>query len=494
MPLASSRTGGSFVIRATSSEPLTTAYFDFEQGVVATISFKNDMVEHNLVSVLDQYPVSRSCFPMEFMLKSPHMNGIMIPEPWKDAAETFQAGCLIAVGAKGTGKSTFLRYMLNKIITSDRAVPRVKYLDLDPGQPEFGAPGQLSLTYHTTASLFSAAAYSPSSTILRSHWIGETSPKEDPEHYLACVDNLITTIHSHRDQSEPILVNTPGWIKGTGLELLHAIISRLFSKFETTVFTLGNVEVPGHSLPAQPNNGNSTDQQQKQVQPATTSAVDLRTINLISYFHRSHSSMSSAWQPRLTESSLRVSFSHFKVFIMRESLAYHDVPYAINGTLIAILSVDSEYLSQFRLLPHHSLTQIDHEEQQSRTPATHDDELQHSKLSVLETTELDPHHSHSLGLGIVHGIDYLTQSIYLITPINLQSLPQGHELVLATGSIELPSHLLINQQQQDKRKQSLQCARNESLGLPPYMSDRPGEGVGWQSWHVRRNIGRRIRK
>ena len=51
---------------------------------------------------------------------------------------------LLAAGGKGVGKSTFVRWMANRLLATSTA--RVVYLDLDPGQREFGLPGYISLT------------------------------------------------------------------------------------------------------------------------------------------------------------------------------------------------------------------------------------------------------------------------------------------------------------------------------------------------------------
>ena len=44
----------------------------------------------------------------------------------------------MALGGKGVGKSTFLKYVTNRLLT---LVGPVLYVDLDPGQAEFTLPG-----------------------------------------------------------------------------------------------------------------------------------------------------------------------------------------------------------------------------------------------------------------------------------------------------------------------------------------------------------------
>jgi len=48
---------------------------------------------------------------------------------------------LLAAGGKVVGKSTFVLWLSNRLLATGQVV----YLDLDPGQREFGLPGYISL-------------------------------------------------------------------------------------------------------------------------------------------------------------------------------------------------------------------------------------------------------------------------------------------------------------------------------------------------------------
>jgi polynucleotide 5'-kinase involved in rRNA processing len=51
---------------------------------------------------------------------------------------------VLVCGGKGVGKSTFLRYLTNKLL---RAVGPVLYVDFDPGQAELTIPGLTTIIY-----------------------------------------------------------------------------------------------------------------------------------------------------------------------------------------------------------------------------------------------------------------------------------------------------------------------------------------------------------
>jgi len=51
------------------------------------------------------------------------------------------AVCTVVCGGKGMGKSTFVRFLVNRSLP---VFGEVVCLDLDPGQPEFTIPGCVS--------------------------------------------------------------------------------------------------------------------------------------------------------------------------------------------------------------------------------------------------------------------------------------------------------------------------------------------------------------
>lgn len=364
--------------------------------------------------------------------------------------------------------------MLNSCFTSSDSV---YYLDLDPGQPEFSPPGLISL-FHLTHPIFSTSpAFGELYEPLKSHWIGETSPKEDPMHYSACIADLINVLATHRLNDEPIIVNTPGWIKGTGKDLLLSLYQLLDHRFpqELKVLALGHVEmiaslsphVPVIALPAH---------------TSTTSpgpsAADLRTLNLLSYVHRiaplQWSPTPISLIPRYsvsfmtdentgdTAQSRQTSGGIWGIAVLRDSLQPNHLLHAILGTFVSVISIHASHVpSPQRTFSADGLPMI---------------------IDCNGGDPFDPSFSESLGLALLLGIDLPARQIHLTTPIPSDTLEKAGTIVLVTGSIEVPIQVMLNAQD-----------KSEKGGERWYLTDKPGNGHGWQNWHVRRNIGRRVR-
>ncbi|CAN0900728.1 Polynucleotide 5'-hydroxyl-kinase NOL9 [Linum grandiflorum] len=157
---------------------------------------------------------------------------ICIPDEWAAAGDTiaFDSSTtpppiVLICGAKNCGKTTFSRYLLNVLL---RRYRRVGYLDTDVGQPEFTTPGFLSLTVvdELTPDLTVPCLKRPE----RCFFFGDTSSKRDPTSYLKYISTLYDyyrkeyctydATDSSSKRGLPLVVNTPGWVKGVGYDIL----------------------------------------------------------------------------------------------------------------------------------------------------------------------------------------------------------------------------------------------------------------------------------
>eukprot|EP00916_Digyalum_oweni_P025543 GHVL01042057.1.p1 GENE.GHVL01042057.1~~GHVL01042057.1.p1 ORF type:complete len:548 (+),score=94.15 GHVL01042057.1:71-1714(+) len=128
-------------------------------------------------------------------------------------------------GAKGSGKSTFTRYLCNSFLNVHE---KIYYLDTDIGQPEFTPPGVVSA--HTVSRpIFAPPPYNQfCSEEIISYFCGAITPSKDPHVYLRGVRECFKAIVSDlgSNPTRPIIVlNLCGWTNGLGIHLMEAIVS-----------------------------------------------------------------------------------------------------------------------------------------------------------------------------------------------------------------------------------------------------------------------------
>ncbi|XP_042497065.1 polynucleotide 5'-hydroxyl-kinase NOL9 [Macadamia integrifolia] len=164
-------------------------------------------------------------------IEAPSPN-IFIPDSWSEAADsiaydssTSPPPIAFICGAKNSGKTTFSRHLLNTFLQRYR---KVAYLDTDVGQPEFTPPGCLSLTVinKLTPDLAIPCLKTPERCI----FFGDISSKRDPKAYLNFIFSLYDYFRMKYYTSDemgspektqlPLVINTPGWVKGIGYEIL----------------------------------------------------------------------------------------------------------------------------------------------------------------------------------------------------------------------------------------------------------------------------------
>ena len=175
----------------------------------------------------------------------------VLPARWASAAAAICARAVapaappvvaFVLGAKGAGKSTFARLLVNRLLDARRG-GAVAYLDLDAGQPEHTPPGMLALalvtapllspphlrTAHAAADAAEAAALgaphalAPAARLLAARYIGDDSPAGDKDLFCAAARALFAEHAAHADcrGGVPLVVNGHGWLRGAGHETLQ---------------------------------------------------------------------------------------------------------------------------------------------------------------------------------------------------------------------------------------------------------------------------------
>ncbi|WWC88547.1 uncharacterized protein L201_003458 [Kwoniella dendrophila CBS 6074] len=137
-------------------------------------------------------------------------------------------------GPKRSGKSTFARSILNNLLES---YERVAWLECDLGQSEFCPGGVIGLW------VLDKQVLGPAFTHLlipyRAHYLGTYTPLTCPDEYVESLRHLLevykfeiqhssssTLLHSTKiNDIVPLVINTQGWVKGLGEDLLRSIES-----------------------------------------------------------------------------------------------------------------------------------------------------------------------------------------------------------------------------------------------------------------------------
>ncbi|KAI0389077.1 hypothetical protein F5Y17DRAFT_469964 [Xylariaceae sp. FL0594] len=465
---------------------------------------------------------------------------------------------VIITGPKSSGKSTFGKILTNRLLTSTPSRGKKKgragvvVLDLDPGQPEYCIPGHIALVLITEPVLspsFCRPIDGHGTRTIRSHALASLSPALDPDLYVEMAVDLITHYRNTLG-SYPLVINTPGWIQGTGLDLLVSLIRQLRPSDVLYMSQTGPAEAVESLegacnaarftiLPSQPGQGN----------PRTAS--NLRSMHLMSYFHAEPSSSKGdgdhpgwfqrpltfmpPWQVRFRGSSRGI----FGILCYDFQTQADFVADAINGSLLA--AVEVENANAFRNFGNGSWgRESKGEDASSGSPMELDVEeaigqkspslssvqqaittLTPEGIPFIDTSHgltLDPRYSRSLGLVLVRGIDVENGDLHLLGHISTSQVEEvrarGGEIVLVSGKFDPPSWAYTedlyfqtgcdetegnddpdspNGQREGDGGPDADDALYSRIGPVPWIEVLHGNqkrGAGSKVWRVRRDLGR----
>ncbi|KAL1959804.1 hypothetical protein VTO42DRAFT_949 [Malbranchea cinnamomea] len=391
---------------------------------------------------------------------------------------------VLTCGPKGSGKSTFNKYLLNHLLSAPPSREMnhpgkdgVAFLDLDPGQPEFAPAGHIYLG-HIRSPVFGPPYSHPTlnaqseGCVLRSHHIGATSPKDDSDHYAIAIMDLMDHFHQLRHQYPqcPLIINYPGWIFGQGLEIVTWLVSTLGLSDVVYMSEKGpeEVVVPLEAaasqagvqltvLPSQP------------IEYACRSSSQLRSMQMLSYFHSSQVQESLIWSnlPLIRSRSLVVNYSGDKQGVFgimapgfpREPDLLYDL---LDGAIVGVVALESvDAINGPAALQVYEGVDGSTSNPGSPEPeyggSTHKGDQNNQPIIVRTKEQLpylflgsggtcippDPKLSRSLGLAIVKSINTEAETLELITPIPFSTirhaLDQNHRIVLIRGHLDNPN-------------------------------------------------------
>ncbi|CAA3026463.1 polynucleotide 5 -hydroxyl-kinase NOL9 [Olea europaea subsp. europaea] len=347
---------------------------------------------------------------------------IFVPEEWSNAAEAITNNSnssnppsVFVCGPKNSGKTTFSRHLLNVLL---RRYSKVAYLDTDVGQTEFTPPGLLSLIVvdKVTPDLTIPCLKTPD----RCFFFGDISSKRNPTAYLTCIFSLYdhyrkqhcmkSTIDSHDSAGLPLVINTPGWVKGIGYEILVDMLKYISPTHVVKICISSEIK----NLPAGAfwlDEGN-------------TNRVTVIEINSARRDHLKRSLLVQKDSRLLRDLRVMAYFrqcfpSEMNISTIKElahALAAHP-PYEISISSVKMKHVHCE------------------------VPKTETFYCLNATIVGLAVSSgVSDELPHCVGLGIVRGIDTFKGLLYVITPVPQQTL-ENVDLLLQ-GFISIPTCLL----------------------------------------------------
>jgi len=359
------------------------------------------------------------------------------PDFWSDYTQQLQDKAknkesirLLLCGGKGVGKSTLLRYTVNRLL---KECQTILVVDFDPGQPEFTPAGCISAT------LVSEPLLGPNFTHLelpplRSYFIGDADITVNPKLYIdSCIQLLNFCCIQPSLANIPIIFNTMGFTTGVGLDvtldlirltrpshilqvssrslrrnfpalLEHEYVSTRRRGWQTGV----DSHLPNYQFDVV---YSAAEESERSMEEWGFRASELRRIGLLSYFSRL--SNSPDWS--LCDAvPFRISWDQLSLCVFHQFVPPSLVTAALNASLVALCSLDPE------------------------TAASVPRQKSAGYPTILQEIPLMP----CLGYGVVRCIDNEQRCVYLITPEPIERLSQVNCLVM--GGIHLPDSALLD--------------------------------------------------
>ncbi|KAJ3260517.1 Polynucleotide 5'-hydroxyl-kinase nol9 [Boothiomyces macroporosus] len=357
------------------------------------------------ISGLD-YPQLKNIFP-EFKLESS-----LLPIEYKDSQLKNLEGIICIVGSKNSGKSTLAKYISNQFET-------VCFLDCDLGQPEFTPNGIVSL--HVLDEPILGPSFTHQKVPYHGIFIGSSSAKHNPDEYFNSIIQLVNIYRANLSHL-PLVVNTSGWVKGVGYDLLISLIRELQPSH---LISLEHPD-PSKNIDLQDFNTIKIDAVPDDSK-SKINATDQRNLVTGSYFVK----RDLIWDFKSLPAAhpYRVKFSSVRIKFLNEEVPFSQTLYALNAQIVGLVVDSTNYHSEsckmFKgLVPSHT-----------------------------------PLNQNCVGLGLIRAVDPAEQCFYVLTPVPSDIL-QNVNLFLK-GSIECPLYLFTNGYKND-----------------PYVSFDNIEGVG----------------
>lgn len=394
---------------------------------------------------------------------------------------------ILVSGVKGSGKSTFTKFLCNYLLSRRFKSCGVAVLDLDPGQPEYSPPGDISLLHLKTFNL--APPYCHPSLIggetgknLRSHHLGSFTPRGEAVYYVQAAHDLFD--HYNKTIAHlgcPLVINTCGWMQGSGLDILMTLVKSfhpsdmILMKPERAVEACHALKKVCDGIGARFHPLDSPS-----AGALTKTSADLREMQFCAYFHLSKPEVGLyQWDPRPLNCHHTLNLPYagpeqtiVGMLVLGDELNYDMLEDAIDGTVLALVAIENadffldegamdplsnnilscEYLkfpyaTTPTMSPEFATEEIRYEPKSMGKSSRYRVSRNKHGLPYLSTgtgtnPPLNPSKTCSLGQVLVKAINKESKVVSVVTPVGQQTIRRLREsdihLVLVKGRIGLP--------------------------------------------------------
>ncbi|KAM6928562.1 polynucleotide 5'-hydroxyl-kinase NOL9 isoform 1-T3 [Lycodopsis pacificus] len=202
-------------------EPMETPLTRFLSSFTDLSELFNPPVSELMSAVLDTPLNGLGMIPLGTAIE-----GLKMSKSYRDGLNMVVRACrgdmdgcavILVCGIKNVGKSTFIRTLINNLLNHTASVD---YLEGDLGQTEFTPSGCLSLS--TVRGPLLGPPFTHQCTPKHMVYYGHSSCETDLERYLDSLKSLWRRRSQTRET--PVIINTMGWVKGFGFQLLVDMI------------------------------------------------------------------------------------------------------------------------------------------------------------------------------------------------------------------------------------------------------------------------------
>lgn len=362
--------------------------------------------------------------------------------------DEFRRSRILLCGKRLSGLSTFLRCLVNRILTISNEHPSagvaktVTILDLDSSGPEYAAPGMISLT-HVVQPMFGPSFTHPlsvggsTSRILKQHFLGEVETSEMGRCQVDQITDLLDLDHSLQKilKSDSLIILAPKWWNNIDQD----VAAKLWKEINpTTIACLDMNPVSPHLRPWR-NFANTNETPIIHIPPQVLEgSLPMQDHNqrMQSYFHAVRLMDETVlWDHRpvlaggQSEIQLKYAGSGTKIIgiaLVGTYVAVEDTFDALQGSIAAIVAVnqnDNECVSVNGRNLDVELDNLDSLQRRIWPETVRTEE----GLPRFLTSQGSYHAGHApqakcIGLGFISRIDILSQHIMIVTGLTTHGL------------------------------------------------------------------------